>query len=221
MFEIVTANDNKHNYSRSFKRYLKTRATRSLQAIFRTKRLDVGFFWMEFYPLIRDIFMVRHPYLTIKDFEALLQLHANQPFSIEDIYSCTLTHDFAKDDWDNKTSFGFRTQKKFLHKCFKHGLFQVFRNQSPYNKKLYEFSPYARTEFKRVYENILCLSKIRYEDPLFVPPKIKKSTAHYKKILKQNAYCDKFKQEASREFRTTDRQFAAKLSEVRAEARGI
>jgi len=221
MEHVITANNNKHNYSKSFKKYLKTRSTRTLEAIYRTKRLDAGFFFLEFFPLVKDIFLTRHEYLNLNDFDVLLQLHANQPFTIDDVYACTLTHDHTKDDWDNKTSLGLRRQKKFMKKCFDHNLLRVFKNHSPHNPTLYEFTPYANNEFMRMYEQMLCLSKIRINDPNHVNKKIKKSRAHYKKILKQNKYYDKFKQEFDREIKTTNREFSIKLGEARAESRKL
>ena len=221
MYEVITANDNRHNYSKSFKKYLRTRSRRSLEAIFRTKRLDVGFFWLEFFPLVKDIFLTRHEFLTLNDFDVIIQLHANQPFTVDDVYAATLTHDHRKDDWDNKTSLGLRRNRKFMKKLFAHELVRVFKKHGAHNKTLYEFTPYLNKELKRLYEQMLCLSKIRHEDPRYLNNKIKKSKAHYKKILKQNAYYDKFKQELEREFKTEDRHFAVKLREVRAESREL
>jgi len=219
MEEIKTANSPRHNYSKSFKRYLKTRSTRSLLAIHRTKRLDAAFFWLEFYPLVRDIFLTKHQQFTEKEFEVMLQLHANQPFSIDDIYKCTAKGKQWGDDWTKKTSLGLRAAKGFLIKALSRKHFVLFKNNGRYNKKLYEFSPEMRTEFLRLYENMLCLSKIRTADPSFVPPIIKKSTVHYQKMLKQNFYKDCFDADIKTEVQTTNRDFALKLQIARAESR--
>ncbi len=215
MFDIKTANDNTRNYSKSFKRYLKTRSTRDLTAIFRTKRLDAGFFWLEFFPLVRDIFLTRHRQLTEKDFEVMLQLHANQPFTVDDVYDSTVKGKGWGEDWSKKTSYGIRATKGFLAKMENFGYVRVFKMNGRYNKKMYEFTPKTNTEFRRFYEHILCISKIRFNEKEHVPPEMKKSRAHYKKMIKQNFYRDCFSKELKRDIKTTNREITLKLKNAR------
>lgn len=220
METVKTANDWTHNYTKkSFKRYLKTRSTRSLASILRTKRLDAGFFWLEFFPLVRDIFMAQHPEYSEKDFEILIQLHANQPFSVTDVEICTLKPKNYQGDWSNRTNPGARTVRHFLRKHLQNGDFRVFKNHNPYNKKLYEFSPGLNADIRRIYEQMLCLSKIRHQNDL--PSVVRKSKAHMRKIFKQNSYKDKFEQELDREIKTSNDAFSAKLRDIRAKARNI
>ena len=216
--DFTTANSPKHNYSHPFKRYLKTRSTRSVEAIMRTKRLDAGFFWMEFSPLVRDIFLAKHPDISEKELDVLFQLHANQPFTVSDINFSTLKPK-SFFDFTRKTSLGERTVIKFLKKFIDMGVFRVFKMNGRYNKKLYEFTPDWNNEFKRMYEQMLCITKIRYNETRFVPSQVRKSKAHFKKILKQNAYKDKFDQELKREVQTSNKEFAVKLHDVRAQSR--
>lgn len=217
---LKTANDWTHNYTKkSFKRYLKTRSTRSLAAILRTKRLDAGFFWLEFYPLVRDIFMAQHPEYTEKDFEILLQLHANQPFSVTDIEICTLKPKDYQGDWSKRTNPGIRTIRHFLSKHLKNGTFRIFKNHGAHSKTLYEFSPALNADMRRIYEHMLCLSKIRHQDEL--PSVVRTSKAHMRKIFKQNSYKDNFDNELDREIKTSNDQFSAKLRDIRAQTRKI
>ena len=219
MEDIKTANGSTYNYSKTFKRYLKSRSTRSLRAIHRTKRLDAGFFWLEFYPLVRDIFLTKHQQFTEKDFEVMMQLHANQPFSIDDIYDSTVKGKPWAEDWTKKTSLGIRAAKGFLAKTLATGAIRVFKKNGRYNKKLYEFSPEMSSEFRRMYEYILCISKIRIYDTDFVPSSIRQSRSHLKKMLKQNAYKEKFETDLKSEIQTNNKEFAFKLHQVRIESK--
>jgi hypothetical protein len=218
--DLVTANSNKHNYSKRFKRYLKTRSTRSVRAILRTQRLDAAFFWMEFYPLVRDMWLRQNPQFTFREFEVLLQLHANQPFTIDDIYaSTTMKRDVLQDDWDKKTSPGVRMAKDFIKRCVVFKLIRIRLNRGRYNKIMYELTPNAATDFRRIYEYMLCITKIPTTDTSIVDPIMKRSTAHYKKMIKQNTLKDAFDCELEREIKTTNQDFSIKLRRARIESR--
>jgi hypothetical protein len=215
--EIKTNNDSKHNYSKNFKKYLKTNSTRTLEAIYRTKRLDAGFFWMEFYPLVRDIFFAKHnDVLYERDFELLWQLHANQPFTIDDIMWNIIPKRINDEKWHEKTSYGIRATKDFIQRCLFHKIIELKKKNGRYNKKQYELTYEMKSEFRRMYEQMLCISKIRLAD---TPEKIRKSKPHYKKILKQNTYKDAFDSELNREIETSDGEFAIKIQQARALSR--
>lgn len=219
--EIKTANTPTHNYSKSFKRYLKSRSTRSLEAILQTKRLDAGFFWMDFYPLVRDLFMARHKEYSEKEYEVLLQIHASQPFTIDDIYSSLTRKTSWNDNWLVRTTLGFRAAKSFMQKSIDNGGFVLFKKNGRYNKKMYTFSTELNNEFRRMYEHMLCLSKIRLDDPNHVPPQVRKSKPHVKKILKQNKYKDAFEADLDKKLKTSDQEFSLTLQQVRAKARRL
>lgn len=212
MKSIETANDHTHRYSKKFDRYLKVKSTRSLEAIVRTKRLDAGFFWMEFMPLVRDIFLAEHPEFNEKQLDVLLQLHANQPFCQEDIYKCTAAKIGSGIHLDKKTTLGRRAAKDLMDKCIEHGYFKLFKQNGRYNKKLYYFSYKLGGDIKRMYEQMLCLSQIEIES---VPKEIRNSIVHYRKMVKQNSYKKKFEEEKNREIFTSDRDFSIKLKQAR------
>src|SRR5690606_4282303 len=116
-------------------------------------------------------------------------------------------------------SLGIRAAKGFLAKTLATGDIRVFKNNGRYNKKLYEFSPEMSSEFRRMYEYILCISKIRIYDNDFVPASIRQSRSHLKKMLKQNAYKEKFETDLKAEIQTNDKEFGFKLHQVRIESK--
>lgn len=214
--EIKTANDWTHTYTKkSFKRYLKDRSTRSLRAIFQTKRLDAGFFWLEFWPLVRDIFLAKHPEFTDRDLDILLQLHANQPFSKDDLFKMTIKPKDYKGDWSLKTHLGIRTGKTFLNKCLSKELFVVWKNHTQNNQTLYVFNTIFNSEFRSMYDEILCLTKIRNKEAKALPSIVRKSKTHMRKILKQNSYKEKFEKELDRTIYSSDKKIKMKLRDAR------
>ena len=221
MSDIKTANTPKHNYGRNIKKYIKTQSTKSLRAILRQKRLDAGFFFLEFYPLVRDIFIERHKFLTEQDFEILLQLHANQPFSVDDIDACLIRKSSYKHpvDWGKRASMGYRARVRYMKMCDANGVIRVFKMNGRANKKLYEFTPKFNSEFREIYENMLCLTKVRSADRTKVPEPLRKSIVHYKKMNKQNIYKDGLDADAEIEIKTSDNEFGIKLRDARRKSR--
>lgn len=216
---MKTANTPKHNYSKAFKRYIKSKSTRSIEAIHQTKRLDAGFFWLDFYPLVRDIFMAKYKQYNEKEYEALLQLHASQPFSVDDVYSCIVRKTSWDDDWSIKTFLGVRTTKSFMDRAIQQNHMVLFKNNGRYNKKLYTLSTEMNNELRRMYEQMLCLSKIRLDNPNHVPPIMKQSKVHVRKILKQNNYKEAFDADLDRKLQTSNDQFGLTLRKIRATSR--
>jgi hypothetical protein len=219
---VKTANTRRHYYSKSFDKYLIARSSRNLRAILRAKRLEVGYFFLEFYPLVRDLFLMSHRMIDEREFEVLMQLHANQPFSIDDIRGATIKKkDFYGDvvDWSKKTSLGHRAAKDFLGRCKAHGIFKVFKENGRYNKKLWVLSEQWQNDFRRLYDNMLCLSDIRMDNHAVVHPEVRKSIPHRKKIMKQNNYRAKLPNEFERELKTTNGEFAILLGQARSEHR--
>lgn len=221
MADVKTANTPNHNLGRNIKKYIKTKSTRSLRSILRQKRLDAGFFFLEFYPLERDLFLERHKFLTESDFEILLQLHANQPFSKDDVSACLWRKPSHKHpiDWSVKTAMGTRARTSFLELCKANDVVRVFKMNGRANKKLYEFTPKYNSEFRKIYEHILCLSKIRSADRTETPEAINYSIPHRKKMNKQNIYKDGLDAEPDMEIKTSDNEFSIKLSEARRQSR--
>ena len=170
---------------------------------------------------MRDIFLTAHPDITEREFEVLLQLHANQPFSIDDVHYATAKKKDWNDDYTNKTGLGIRLVKKFMRKMLRRGSFTIFKKNGPHNKKLYLLSSTLNTELRRMYEYMLCLSKIRINDPSYTPQVLKNSPVHYRKMLKQNRYKDAFDAELKRKIETTDGEFNLTLQQVRAETRNF
>jgi hypothetical protein len=216
MTELKTANSTKHNYNKNFKRYLKTKSTRSVKAILRTQRLDAAFFWLDFYPLVRDMWLRKNKEFTATEFDILLQLHANQPFTILDINTCTITkRDIHNDDWHLKTKFSTKSARRFIVKCKELKIFKIRANKGRYNRNIYEFTVSANNTFRRLYEYMLCTIKIPTTDKDVVDPIIKKSNTHYKKMIKQNALADAFNCELERDIKTTNLEFSIKLKRNR------
>lgn len=214
--KIKTANDHTHNYSKKFDRYLKTKSTRSLDAITRTKRLDLGFFWMEFYPLVRDIFLAKHPYFTERHLDVILQLHASQPFCMEDTYKCLAPKIHNGLRLSGPSRLGKRSVKKLFELFFKHKFIKVFKNNGRYNKKLYIFTPDMNNEIRKMYDNMLCLTKINSSE---VPKELRDKQEYIRKIAKQNVFKERLTQEGEREIETSDRSFSIRLKDARIDAR--
>jgi hypothetical protein len=212
MEEVVTPNDGRHNYSKRFKRYLRTTSTKSIRAILRRSRLDAGFFFLSFYPLVRDLWLRQHMQFNNKEFEVLIQLHERQQFTIDDVYDCTVTKkDIINDDWDKKTSLGERMAIDFIRRCIVSKMIRIWKKGGRYNKTIYEFTPNTANEFRRLYDQMLCLTKISTTDKTVVDPVVKKSKAHYKKMIKQNLFKDAFDCELERDLNTSDKEFSVKL----------
>jgi len=167
---------------------------------------------MEFWPLVRDIFLASHPELNEKKLDVLLQLHANQPFCVEDLHKCTASKISNGIKFESKTVMGRRAARDLMKQCIDHGYIKLFKQNGRYNKKLYYFSHRLGNDIRRMYEQMLCLQKIEIES---TPKKIKNSEVHYKKMIKQNAYKRKFDHESGREIFTSDREFSIKLKQAR------
>jgi hypothetical protein len=195
MGTIKTANTSRHNFDKNFNRYVRNKSKRSLNAILRTKRLDAGFFFLEFYPMLRDFFIDTHN-VNERDFEIILQLHANQPFSIDDVYECTTRpYQLLRNiPWASKfkLNMGRRAAMGLLSDLGARGIIETFKNHGRCGKKLYVISPNWSSDIRSFYENLLCLRKVRTIDNKEFPTDAKKSPSHYRKALRQNIYKDAF-----------------------------
>lgn len=220
MKKIKTANSKNHNYKKNFNKYLRTTSTRSIRAIMRTKRLDAGFFPLEFYPALRDLFLDTHRIISEKDFEILLQLFSNQPFSVEDVYDCTMRkRKYDNIDWESRFNLGRRAGKEFLDRLSSQKIITLYKKHGRYNKDLYNFSTKYNSDLRAFYENMYCVRKVRMTSNEEFPTAAKKSIPHYKKMLKQNNYKDAFDNDFDTELKTDDNSFRLKLHEARAKSR--
>lgn len=214
---MKTANTKKHNYTRAINRYSATHSKRTKRAVLRTKRFDAGFFFLDFFFLCRDIILESNEFMTEYDLEVVTQLHANQPFSKDDVMDCIVSKRSYNRPikWAKKTSYGVRATNKFMDIMIRHGVIYEFKTHGRNNKKLFVLTNRWEGIMKTMYENMLCITKIQPEDNRSFPYAMRKSKSHLKKALKQNFLKDGFDKEIENPSRFSNKEFSRLLMKLR------
>lgn len=188
-------------YSDAFGLRIKRSKQRSVKAINRTKLLDIGFFWMEFYPISRALFLDKYRFITGAQFEMIMQLHAIQPFGLFDFkemltYSSLRHPNSHRSGIPNTYGIGPASFKLLFKKLRTHKVIEVVDNNSGWGKreysdktdtkhKLFCFTKEFDQDITDIYLYMLCLKAI----PTNVSEDLKSIKSIYRKILKQRKYC--------------------------------
>lgn len=192
----------------AFRARVSIRSTQNLKAMRQTRFIELGFFWLDFFPLVRDIFIFKYEGLDVKDFEILMQLHSIQPFSHKDVDFLIRTHDPVRVRPPKFVySMGHMHRRTFNPKMnfyIELGILEKYKltmNEGSGRKfNAYVFTKQANEDMKALYKQMVCSQKI---DIGTVPEKVAEEKRHFRKILRQNAMCDAFKEEEDRLMETT------------------
>lgn len=217
MKKIKTANSQKHNFTKNVNRYASTHSKRTKRSVYRTRRFDAGFFFLDFFFLCKDVLLEMNKFLTSSDLEVIMQLHANQPFSRADISDCIISKNSYEGevDWSKRTSYGYRAVRKFVEVMKKEGVIKEFRKNGRHNSQLFVLTNTWESKMLSMYENMLCITKMPPEDNRYFPNAMRKSRAHLKKVLKQNFLKEGFDAEIESPDKFSNKEFSRLLMVLR------
>lgn len=218
--QCIVKNRSHCNYttSKAFGQRISTSFYNSLRAMRQTKFLDLGFFWLDFLPLARDIFLYNHPGLCTIDFDTIMQLHASQPFTAYDITQLIHTENIVsrRVTYRSVASRAGTSKQTFQKKISKYEKLGIIEThvmiKSGGRKKLYVLTKSANSEVQRIYKYMLCVMKLKIQD---LPPQIRKNKTHIRKVLKQNLYYSAFKEEEDIELRMKGKKQVPTMKELR------